>query len=130
MTSSNPNNPGQQGTQPDLNSSDPYAVLGTSRNASRREIKRAYFSLVREYPPETHAEAFKKIRAAYEKLRTADSKAKTDLFLFRPPSPWQPRKRLGKLDLSFYPEDMAHTLQQYGDLGLTDFQSDFRPVKL
>jgi curved DNA-binding protein CbpA len=113
-----------------LTSSDPYAVLGLVRGASPREIKRAYFDLVRQYPPEQHPDAFKLIRAAYEKLRTADAKAETDLFLFQPPSPWGPRKRRGKIDLDVHAEDIWLLLQQHGDLGRTDFKSDYRPVKL
>jgi len=67
--------------------------LGLQRGATLREIKRAYFSLVREYPPEEEPESFKIIRAAYEKLRNPDVKSETDLFLFQPPYPWEPRKR-------------------------------------
>jgi len=115
---------------PNLTSSDPYAVLGLMRGASPREIKRAYFDLVRQYPPEEHPDAFKLIRAAYEKLRTADVKAETDLFLFQPPSPWEPRKRRRKLDLEVHSENIWSLLQEHGDLGRTDFESDYRPVKL
>lgn len=115
---------------PNLTSSDPYAVLGLVRGASPREIKRAYFDLVRQYAPEEHPDAFKLIRAAYEKLRTADVKAETDLFLFQPPPPWEPRKRRRKLDLAVHPEDVWLLLQQHGDLGRTDFKADYRPVRL
>jgi curved DNA-binding protein CbpA len=115
---------------PNLTSSDPYAVLGLVRGASPREIKRAYFDLVRQYPPEQHPDAFKLIRAAYEKLRTADAKAETDLFLFQPPSAWESRKRKGKIDLDVHAEDVWLLLQQHGDLGRVDFRSDYRPVKL
>ena len=68
--------------QPVLNSADPYAVLGLERRATPGEIKRAYFELVRQYSPEINPEAFKQIRAAYEKLNSAESKNETDLFLF------------------------------------------------
>jgi len=115
---------------PDLTSSDPYAVLGLTRGSSPREIKRAYFDLVRQYPPEERPEVFKMIRAAYEKLRTADVKAETDLFLFQPPTPWEPRKRKGKLDLDFHPEDLWLLLGEHGDLGRTDFKSDYKPIRL
>jgi curved DNA-binding protein CbpA len=115
---------------PNLTSSDPYAVLGLVRGASPREIKRAYFDLVRQYAPEEHPDTFKLIRAAYEKLRTADAKAETDLFLFHPPSPWEPRKRRRKLDLAVHPEDIWTLLQEHGDLGRTDFTADHRPVQL
>lgn len=116
--------------QPNLSSNDPYAVLGLERGASLREIKRAYFTLVRQFPPETEATAFKRIRAAYEKLRTADVKAETDLFLFQPPTPWEPRKRRRKLELDFDPADIQRYLQSFGDLGRDDFQEDYRPIRL
>jgi curved DNA-binding protein CbpA len=115
---------------PNLASADPYAVLGLVRGASLSEIRRAYFELVREYPPEEQPEAFKTIRAAYERLRQADVKAETDLFLFQPPAPWEPRKRKRKLDLDVHAEDVYMLLDQHGDLGRTDFRSDYRPVHL
>ncbi len=120
--------PGQ--LQPNLNSDDPYAVLGLMRGASEREIKRAYFELVRAYPPEEQPDAFKLIRAAYEKLRTADVKAETDLFLFQPPPPWEPRRRRGKLNLDFPVEAIWQLLQAHGDLGQTNHSADFRSVHL
>ena len=115
---------------PNLSSSDPYAVLGLLRGASPRQVKRAYFDLVRQYPPEEHPDTFKLIRAAYEKLRTADVKAETDLFLFQPPAPWEPRKRRRKIDLDVHAEDIWSLLQNRGDLGRTNFRADYRPVEL
>jgi curved DNA-binding protein CbpA len=122
--------PQRSGPQPNLNSNDPYAVLGVQRDTSTREIKRAYFALVREYPPESQPDAFKIIRAAYEKLRTADAKAETDLFLFQPPDDWAPRKRKPKLDLTVHTEDIWARMQQFGDLGRRDFLQDYRQPKL
>jgi len=116
--------------KPDLASGDPYAVLGLPRRASTREVKRAYFELVRQYPPETKADEFKLVRAAYEKLQTEDAKAETDLFLFQPPPPWEPRKRPRKLSLSFDPQDIWLLLQNHGDLGITDFTADHRSVSI
>lgn len=114
--------------KPNLTSSNPYAVLGLARGADAREIKLAYFDLVRQYPPETAGETFKLIRAAYEKLQTDSAKAETDLFLFQPPSAWQPRKRQRKLDLSFDAQDIQLLLQSHGDLGRSDFRADTRAV--
>ena len=116
--------------RPNLASSDPYAVLGLVRGATPRQVKRAYFDLVREYPPEQHPDAFKTIRAAYEKLRTKDVQAETDLFLFHPPYPWEPRKRRKKLDLEVHAEDARLLLFGHGDLNRTDFRSDYRPIQL
>lgn len=45
-----------------------YQVLGLERSADERSIKKAYFALVRKFPPDTQPEDFKKIRAAYEVL--------------------------------------------------------------
>lgn len=122
--------PRKRARTPNLTSTDPYAVLGLVRGASLREVKRAYFDLVREYPPEEQPDTFKVIRAAYEKLRQADVKAETDLFLFQPPSPWEPRKRRSKLDLDVHAEDVAMLLQQHGDLERTDFEADHRQIRL
>ena len=116
--------------EPNLTSSDPYTVLGLPRHASMRQVKRAYFGLVRQYPPETQANEFKLVRAAYEKLQTETAKAETDLFLVQPPPPWEPRKRTPNLDLTFDPQDIWLLLQTYGDLGATDFIADYRSVKI
>jgi curved DNA-binding protein CbpA len=85
---------------------------------------------VRQYPPEEHPDAFKLIRRAYEKLRTVDARAETDLFLFLAPSPWEPRRRRRKLDLDMHPEDIWSLLQQHGDLGRTDFSADYRQIRI
>src|SRR5947208_14800480 len=65
---------------------NPYKVLGISREASEAEIKRAYFTLVREHPPERDPEGFKRIRAAYEQLRSGGESADAELFLIEDPS--------------------------------------------
>src|SRR5437879_666487 len=65
---------------------NPYKVLGIERDASEAEIKRAYFTLVREHPPERDPDGFKRIRAAYEQLRTSGERAETDLFLIEGPA--------------------------------------------
>lgn len=116
--------------KPNFASHDPYAVLGLTRGAPAREIKRAYFALVRQYPPEQAPDQFKLIRAAYERLRSDEVKAETDLFLFQPPYAWEPRKRRNKLDLTVHVEDVWTQLQRQGDLGRRDFKEDYRAPKL
>jgi len=115
--------------QVNLNSADPYAVLGLERRAALSEVKRAYFELVRQYSPETNPEAFKLVRAAYEKLNSVENKNETDLFLFQAPPAWEPRKRRRKLDLTFDPQDIWQLLQTQGDLGRSQFEADFRPLQ-
>ncbi len=55
-----------------------YEVLGVQKTADDRTIKKAYFALVRQFPPETHPEEFKKIREAYEVLSDASSRREYD----------------------------------------------------
>ncbi len=62
-------------------SEDPYKTLNIERGATEAEVKQAYFALVREHSPERDPEGFKRIRAAYEKLRSGSERAATDLFL-------------------------------------------------
>lgn len=118
------------GPQADLQSSDPYAVLGLERGATLREVKRAYFSLVRDHPPEDDPEAFKIIRAAYEKLRNPDVKSETDLFLFQAPYPWEPRKRRPHLDLDVHTEDVLVLLKQALLKSPDDYKDDYKTIRL
>jgi curved DNA-binding protein CbpA len=55
-----------------------YEVLGIDRAADERAVKKAYFALVRKFPPETHPEEFKRIREAYEVLSNPQSRADYD----------------------------------------------------
>jgi curved DNA-binding protein CbpA len=64
---------------------NPYQALGIERDATELEVKQAYFSLVREHSPERDPEGFKRIRAAYEQLRSTSIRAETDLFLMDEP---------------------------------------------
>lgn len=46
-----------------------YKVLGLEQGASQKEIKKAYFSLVRKYSPEENPTKFREIREAYDRLK-------------------------------------------------------------
>jgi len=109
--------------------SDPYQVLDLPRTATDAEIKKAYFDKVRLFPPEREPEAFKKIRAAYDALRTPEARAGTDLFLLHSPQPYQPYKRSPAFDLAFHPEDWLELAKAHSDLERFDFQEDFREIK-
>jgi curved DNA-binding protein CbpA len=117
--------------EPNLQASNPYAVLGLDKRADQAEIKRAYFALIRQHPPESEPENFKLIRTAYEKLKTEGRRAETDLFLLQPPPAWHAAGRMPAIDPAFYPSDVLLALRRWGsDLGRTDFQDAFREIEL
>lgn len=62
----------------DLTSQNFYKILGLAASADEREIKKAYFSLMRRYPPETHPEQFMKLREAYEVLSNPEARKQYD----------------------------------------------------
>lgn len=110
--------------------SDPYAALGVSRDATIDAIKDAYFKLVREHPPERDPEAFKAIRAAYERIRTPERRVETDLLLLQEqlalPNEWC----APSLDLGVHREDLLSAVRALSDLERTDFREDFRKIQL
>ncbi len=107
---------------------DPYTVLGLTRLVSMLEIKKAYFTLVRDHPPERDPDGFRRIRDAYEALRTPTARANTDRQLIQPPPPFTVPRRLAQPDLTFHPEDQWLDARQHSDLERFDCQKDFRPL--
>jgi curved DNA-binding protein CbpA len=105
---------------------DPYAVLGLSRQASEADIKRAYFQLVRQFPPERQPEKFRAIRTAYEQLRDPAQRARMDLFLVQPPPPL-PKQRRPSYDLSVH---VDHLLTLAMEWVRTPMQDDFGEIAL
>jgi curved DNA-binding protein CbpA len=108
---------------------DPYAALGLGPSASLAEIKQAYFAQVRAHPPERDPEAFKQIRAAYDRLKTPEKKLETDMRRLEPwPEP--PLNPPAPLDLSVSPADVLQAARALSDLGRSDWREDYREVKL
>lgn len=58
-----------------------YEILGAAVDASAIEIKKAYFTQVRKFPPERFPEEFKKIRQAYDILSDGESREEYDITL-------------------------------------------------
>lgn len=102
-----------------------YEILGISRDADAKEIKRAYFRLVRQYSPETDPVRFQEIREAYEHLTISEQppeeQKNTQLNLNYPDLPYadEIRKRiLSLLHRGDYPQaaDIAqHTMAFLGE---------------
>ena len=51
---------------------NPLAFFDLQPGFDRRDLKRAYGKLIRQYKPETHPAEFQRIRAAYEQLENAN----------------------------------------------------------
>ncbi len=110
--------------------SDPYDVLGVVHTATAAEIKRAYFTLVREHPPERDAANFKRIRAAYEMLRDAEKRAEADMLRLNVwPEPTR-KRRQPKLKLDVQKEDILLAARSLTDLERTDWQEHYKKIKL
>lgn len=103
---------------------DPYEVLQIERQAKTEEIKRAYFQMVRQFPPEREPQKFQEIRRAYEQLRNPELRSLTDLFLLQPP-PDLPNRRRPRYDLSVHNEDIFRLAV---DLVATPMEDDFRDI--
>lgn len=109
---------------------DPYSVLELPHTASDAEIKRSYFALVRAHPPEREPATFKRIRAAYERLRDPQKRVETDMLLLQP---WQPparKRRPAQLDTAVLDEDIIAAARALTDLERTDWRDHYQPVKL
>jgi curved DNA-binding protein CbpA len=61
---------------------DPYVVLGLQHGATAEEVRQAYFRMVRVHTPEAHPEEFKRIRTAYETLRSPRRRTEVALLAF------------------------------------------------
>jgi curved DNA-binding protein CbpA len=88
---------------------DPYTVLGLTTDATDEAIRARYLELVRRYPPEHAPERFAAVRAAYEKVRDAETRLRQHLFeagrhdsveaIIEELTCRSPRRRLGLTDL-------------------------------
>ncbi|MCL5995728.1 MAG: DnaJ domain-containing protein [Chloroflexi bacterium] len=109
---------------------DVYAILGISRSASADEIRQAYFSQVRLHPPEREPDEFKRIRAAYDQLRTPEKRIDTDMKLLEDwPAPVRPVV-VPQVDLSIHEQSVLDLLKACTDLAQRNSHNDFREVRL
>lgn len=109
---------------------DPYVVLALPREATSAEIKQAYFALVRTYPPEREPEMFKRIRAAYERLRDPVRRLETDMLLpVRWPEP-ERKRRVPRMDLTVHREDVLAVARSLSDLERRDWREHFGKIQL
>jgi hypothetical protein len=87
---------------------DPFRILGIPPDARPEEIRDAYFDLVKERSPERNPGEFKRIRRAYEALRSPSGRWRSSLMILEaekdgplpplpPPDPISPEEILRDL---------------------------------
>ncbi len=54
---------------------DPFEVLGVSREVDERELKKRYFALLRQFPPESHPVEFARVQRAWEVVSDPERRA-------------------------------------------------------
>ena len=62
-----------------INMKDYYKILDIPKNAMPAEVKKAYFGLVRKFPPDRYPQEFMQIREAYEVLIDDNTRKQFDL---------------------------------------------------
>ncbi len=107
--------------------SDPYLILDIPRAATSEQIKDAYFGQVRAHPPEREPDAFKQIRAAYDRLRTPERRVETDMLLLQEVD-LATELTAPAFDLDVHREDLLSMARAFSDLERTDFREHFRKV--
>ena len=110
---------------------DYYAILGVGRNASEKDIRRAYRRLARQYHPDLNPGdkategRFKTINEAYEVLSNSESRKKYDRF----GENWKHADRFAQGQEGPFQQEFRfegrEPLFDIGDLGLGDLFSGF-----
>lgn len=67
--------------------SDPYLTLNVALTADDAEIRQAYLTAIRNYPPDRDADRFNTIRCAYDAIRDEKRRISYQLFNTEPASP-------------------------------------------
>ncbi len=56
-------------------SDDPFEVLGVPKDVADKDLKKRYYALLRQYPPETHPDEFNRVQRAYDDLKDPAARA-------------------------------------------------------
>ncbi|MBL8956540.1 MAG: DnaJ domain-containing protein [Myxococcaceae bacterium] len=56
-------------------SDDPFEVLGVATDVTDKDLKKRYYALLRQYPPETHPDEFNRVQRAFDELKDPAARA-------------------------------------------------------
>ena len=109
---------------------DPYVVLELQLGATAEDVRQAYFRMVRIHTPEAQPEEFKRVRAAYEALRSPRRRTELALLAFD--------ESVGEIDLDLVAALVQGELDfaalalaaevSVSDIVRTEFPEDLTPV--
>lgn len=63
---------------------NPYDVLGLTREVTDEQVREAYLRLVRSFPPDTEPKTFNRVSEAYDKIKDERARLEYDLFSTEP----------------------------------------------
>ncbi len=109
---------------------NPFAVLGIEVAGGRisdEELRARYTQLVKENPPERNPQAFRRIRRAYEDIRTPAARVRQALQYPEPPPP-HPEGATGPPGLLSISPAWWLMADPWSELGQRDFSADCRPA--
>ena len=94
-----------------MTQSNHYETLKLERAASADEIKRAYYKLVRQFPPERFPDEFREIREAYDTLSDGEARKDYDMTLKTREELFEdlPPEAVGQIELIKSEIERAHT---------------------
>ncbi len=58
----------------------PFEILNISENSNDESVKKAYLTMVKQFPPERCPQEFQQIRGAYENIKTQKKRLLYSLF--------------------------------------------------
>ncbi len=112
----------------DAGAENPLDVLGVDGTISDNDLRSRYMALVRLHPPERDPEGFRRIRAAYEAVRTRADRARWALRRFKVPPPvFRPGEGLPPGPMGISPGWWL-LADPWSDLMQTDFTADCRDL--
>ncbi|WP_461207745.1 DnaJ domain-containing protein [Clostridium sp. DL1XJH146] len=89
-----------------------YELLGVEQNATKSEIKKGYFKMVRKFPPDRYEKEFMEIREAYETLSNEKTKEEYDALLSIPGIAKIKFERAKELIMANYTKDAIKMLEE------------------
>lgn len=108
---------------------DPLGFFGLQRGFDRKDLKRAYGKLIRQYKPETHPQQFQRIRQAYEQLESLNRYGAEQQMAQTQRSAWESVLAAEKELVAGQPAEIKRPRRSVTELAIADPVDTFRRLK-